>query len=43
VAIFCVSFLKKVQPELLPKWSVVQHQDTLETLDSRTKIMEKQV
>jgi len=40
VAIFCVGFLKKVQPELLPKWSTAQQQDTL---DSRTKIVEKQV
>lgn len=40
VAMFCVSFLKKVQPELLPKWSAAQQQDTL---DSRTKMIEKQV
>jgi cobalt/nickel transport system permease protein len=40
VAIFCVGFLKKVQPELLPKWSAAQQQDIL---DSRTKMMEKQV
>ena len=33
VAVFCVNFLKKVQPELLPKWSV----------HSRTKMVEKQV
>jgi len=40
VAIFCVGFLKKVQPELLPKWSAAQPQDIL---DSRTKMVEKQV
>ncbi len=40
VAIFCVGFLKKVQPELLPKWSAAQQQDIL---DSRTKMVEKQV
>ena len=39
VTIFCVGFLKKVQPELLPKWSAAQHQATL---DSRTKMVEKQ-
>lgn len=37
VAIFCVGFLKKVQPELLPKWSAAQQQDIL---DSRTKMVE---
>ncbi len=40
VAIFCVGFLKKVQPELLPKWSAVQQPAELK---SRTKILEKQV
>lgn len=40
VAVFCVSFLKKVQPELLPDWSAAQHQAAL---DSRTKMVEKQV
>ena len=40
VAIFCVGFLKKVQPELLPKWSAAQQQDIL---DSRSEMVEKQV
>ncbi|MCW8801225.1 MAG: cobalt transporter CbiM [Desulfobacter sp.] len=40
VAIFCVGFLKKVQPELLPKWSAAQQQDTLA---GRTNMVEKQV
>lgn len=40
VAVFCVSFLKKVQPELLPEWSAAQQQAAL---DSRTIMVEKQV
>lgn len=40
VAIFCIAFLKKVQPELLPKWSEVQQQTAM---DGRTTIVEKQV
>ncbi|MGD9824448.1 cobalt transporter CbiM [Desulfobacter sp.] len=40
VAVFCVSFLKKVQPELLPQWSGAQQQAAL---DGRTKMAEKQV
>nr|WP_319493419.1 cobalt transporter CbiM [uncultured Desulfobacter sp.] len=40
VALFCVSFLKKVQPELLPKWAEAQQQAQM---DSRTQMVEKQV
>jgi len=40
VAVFCVNFLKKVKPELLPKWSSAQQQAAL---DNRTKMVEKQV
>lgn len=40
VAVFCVSFLKKVQPELLPQWSGAQQQAALA---GRTKMAEKQV
>lgn len=40
VAIFCMSFLKKVQPELLPKWPAAQQQAAL---DNRAKMLEKQV
>ncbi|WP_320040460.1 cobalt transporter CbiM [uncultured Desulfobacter sp.] len=40
VAVFCVGFLKKVQPELLPKWSEAQQQAAME---SRTTMVEKQV
>ena len=40
VAVFCVSFLKKVQPELLPEWSAAQQQAAL---DSKTIMVEKQV
>ncbi|MGX9365079.1 cobalt transporter CbiM [Desulfoplanes sp. PS50] len=40
VAVFCVSFLKKVQPELLPQWSGAQQQVPL---DGRTELAEKQV
>ncbi|MCG8551229.1 MAG: cobalt transporter CbiM [Desulfobacterales bacterium] len=40
VAVFCVGFLKKVQPELLPKWSELQRQALV---DSRTAMAEKQV
>ncbi len=40
VAVFCVSFLKKVQPELLPQWSGAQPQAAL---DGRTEMAEKQV
>jgi cobalt/nickel transport system permease protein len=39
VAVFCVSFLKKVQPELLPKWAEAQQQAAA---DSRTAMVEKQ-
>ena len=40
VAVFCVNFLKKVQPELLPQWPAAQQQAAL---DGRTKMVEKQV
>jgi cobalt/nickel transport system permease protein len=40
VAIFCMGFLKKVQPELLPKWPAAQQQAAL---DNRAKMLEKQV
>jgi len=40
VAVFCVSFLKKVQPELLPKWTEAQQKAEI---DSRTAMVEKQV
>lgn len=40
VALFCVSFLKKVQPELLPKWTAAQQQAEM---TSRTAMVEKQV
>ncbi|WP_321493588.1 cobalt transporter CbiM [uncultured Desulfobacter sp.] len=33
VAVFCVGFLKKVQPELLPRWSSSQQQAALKNLN----------
>ncbi len=40
VAVFCVGFLKKVQPELLPKWSEAQQQALV---DSSASMVEKQI
>ncbi len=40
VAVFCVGFLKKVQPELLPKWSEAQQQVLV---DSSASMVEKQI
>ena len=38
VAVFCVSFLKKVQPDLLPRWSQTQQA----SVDARKEGIEKQ-
>ena len=40
VAVFCVGFLKKVQPELLPKWADAQHQAAM---DPGPAMVEKQI
>ncbi|WP_289021007.1 cobalt transporter CbiM [Desulfobacter postgatei] len=40
VTIFCMGFLKKVEPELLPKWPAAQQQTAL---DNRAEMVEKQV